>query len=171
VGGRNFNRKSFDAEESRSGYVSFREVVLVFFGFKDPGEVMKKLMLSLPVLVFCLSAFAEDLQMKIACKAAAANMPNGNGASVYYSNGNTLTNSAGRAGASWYYPDGRTLTSNVAVPGASYYHSNGNTFSSNTGVSGASWYYSNGNTITNSGPALTPGEMAKLACDLILDSK
>ncbi len=129
---------------------------------------MKNLVLI--ALFVCSSAFAADLEVKIACKAASANMPNGSGASVYYPNGNTLTSNAGRAGASWYYPNGQTLTSNVSVLGASYYHSNGKTFSSNTGVSGASWYYSNGNTITSNGPALTPQEMARLACDLILNS-
>lgn len=114
------------------------------------------------------SVESASLPLKLACKAAAAGMPNGNGASVYYPNGRTLTTSAGKAGASWYHQNGRTLTTSVSVPGASYYYANGRTFSSSTGKAGASWYYEDGRTITSSAPELSPKEMAELACDMIL---
>lgn len=114
------------------------------------------------------SVDSANLPLKLACKAAASGMPNGNGASVYYPNGRTLTTSAGKAGASWYHQNGRTLTTSVSVPGASYYYANGRTFSSSTGKAGASWYYEDGRTITSSGPELSPKEMAELACDMIL---
>lgn len=131
---------------------------------------MKKL-IALLIILIAATGFASNNQLKFACKAAAYNMPNGNGATVYYPNGRTLTNSAGIAGATWYYPNGQTLSNSISTVGATYYHSNGRTFSNSTGSSGATWYFANGQTITNSGPALTPQEMADLACDLILDSE
>lgn len=121
-------------------------------------------------LSFSLMSAASDFELKLACKAAAQNMPNGTGGTVYYPNGRTLTSSAGKAGATWYYPNGRTLSSGVGSKGATYYHSNGRTFSSSTGSAGATWYFSNGRTITSSGPELSAKEMAKLACDLVTNS-
>lgn len=125
------------------------------------------LMAAFVLLGFSGTAQAEDIELRLACKAAARNMPNGSGATVYYPNGRTLTTNAGTAGATWYHPNGRTLSSNISVQGATYYYANGRTFSSNTGVEGATWYYANGRTITSNGPALSVQEMAELACDLI----
>ena len=115
------------------------------------------------------NSFAGNLEIKIACRAAAMNMGNGNGGTVYYPNGRTLTSLAGKTGSTWYCPNGRTLTSNVGTRGATYNHCNGRTFSSNTGSNGATWYFSNGRTLTSSGPELSTQEMADLACELILD--
>ena len=126
--------------------------------------------------IFCLWSFflstvalANDLNSKLACKAAVSGMPNGSGSTVYYSNGRTLTSSAGTPGATWYYPNGKILSSNISIPGATYYYSNGRIFSSNTGINGATWYYSDGKTITSLAPSLSPTEMGELACDLIMN--
>jgi hypothetical protein len=127
---------------------------------------MTKLIL-MTLVVFAGTAHAENLELRMACKAAAKNMGSGTGGTVYYPNGATLTTDAGIPGANWYHPNGATLTTDVSVPGANYYYANGATFSTDTGVAGANWYYKNGGTITTDAPALTPQEMAELACDLI----
>jgi hypothetical protein len=124
----------------------------------------------LSVLFSMNAAMAGQSEYKIACKAASQNMPNGNGATVYYPNGNTLTHYAGQSGVTWYYPNGQTLTSYMGVPGATFYYSNGRIFSHYTGNKGATWYYAGGKEITSYGPALKPQEMAELACDLIMQS-
>ncbi len=137
--------------------------------------MIKNVVLTLAIL-FGFSSFAESAktteitELKIACKVAAAGMPNGNGATVYFSNGRHLTTSAGRVGATWYYPNGRHLTTSMGTPGATFYYSNGRHFSTSTGTAGATWYYPNGRHITTSGPALTPAEMVDLACDLLIQS-
>lgn len=121
------------------------------------------------ILLMSVTGFADQSDLKMACKTAAYGMPNGNGATVYYPNGRRLTYSAGTAGATWYYPNGRTLSNSISTPGATYYYSNGSTFSNGTGNQGATWYFSDGRTMTYSGPALSPLEMAELACDLIVN--
>ena len=128
---------------------------------------MKFILMAVLALGFTGAVHAEDLELRLACRAASRNMPDGSGATVYYPNGRTLTSNAGKSGATWYYPNGRTISSNIAIQGATYYYANGRTFSSNTGVEGATWYYANGRTITSNGPALSVQEMAELACDLI----
>ena len=97
---------------------------------------MTKLIL-MTLVVFAGMAHAENLELRMACKAAAKNMGSGTGGTVYYPNGATLTTDAGVPGANWYHPNGATLTTDVSVPGANYYYANGATFSTDTGVAGS----------------------------------
>jgi hypothetical protein len=73
----------------------------------------------------------------------------GQGNTLYYSNGRTMTSYAGTKGATWYYPNGRTMTSEAGTKGATWYYSNGRTMTSEAGTKGATWYYSNGRTMTS----------------------
>ncbi|OFZ16613.1 MAG: hypothetical protein A2Z20_13050 [Bdellovibrionales bacterium RBG_16_40_8] len=121
--------------------------------------------------LFLLQLYAANLtsnaEIKMACKAASAHMPNGNGFAIYYPNGRLLTPSAGRPNAVWYYANGIVLTSSVGTPGALFYYSNGRVLSPNFGIENAPWYYSDGRLITTAGPRLTSKDMAEIACDLI----
>jgi hypothetical protein len=127
-----------------------------------------KFLILLCTLGFTAKAYKAKSELKIACRAAMAGMPNGNGTTVYYPNGRELTTSAGKAGATWYYENGRVLTSKMGVPGATFYYKNGRERSTSFGTAGATWYYEDGRIITRSAPALTPLEMAEAACEMIV---
>jgi hypothetical protein len=73
----------------------------------------------------------------------------GNGETLRYSNGQVMTNYAGRKGASWYYPNGKLMTNYAGQEGVSWYYSNGKLMTHYAGRKGASWYYPNGQLITH----------------------
>jgi hypothetical protein len=112
-------------------------------------------------------AVAGNPSLHLACQAASAGMPLGNGATVYYPNGKLLTNNAGVAGATWYYPNGKLLSNNAGVRGATVYYDNGQLFTNNAGVDGTTWYFANGKLITNDAPAQSIQEMTEMFCTLI----
>ncbi|WP_310485744.1 hypothetical protein [Chamaesiphon sp. VAR_48_metabat_403] len=71
--------------------------------------------------------------------------PNGSkGATLYYSNGQKMTDYAGTVGATWYYPNGRKMTDYAGRDGATWYYSNGKKLTDYAGRTGATWYYPNG---------------------------
>lgn len=92
----------------------------------------------------------------------------GNGETLRYANGTTMTHNAGRAGASWYYPNGSKMSHSAGRVGASWYYSNGKTMTNNAGVQGATWYYPDGSVISANSGYLPMSERQSLyPCDYV----
>ena len=81
------------------------------------------------------------------------------GATLYYPNGKIATNYAMQTGATWYYPNGKILTNYAGQVGATWYYANGSILCNYMGQAGATWYYENGSTMISSGPAFSAGQL------------
>lgn len=88
------------------------------------------------------------------------------GATLYYDNGQVITYNAGVSGATWYYSRGTVLTYSAGTKGATWYYSGGSVITYSAGTAGATWYYENGSVMTYSGPEMSEQELA-YPCDYI----
>jgi hypothetical protein len=68
---------------------------------------------------------------------------------IYYKNGSTATNYAGREDATWYWPNGATLTNYAVRADATMYYPNGATMTNYFLRTDATYYYANNRTISN----------------------
>lgn len=94
-------------------------------------------------------------------------LKNGDGQSLYYSNGKVITNTAGLNGATIYYDNGQVLTNNMGEAGSTWYWRNGKVISHNMGNSGSTWYYEDGKVKTHDSVSLNEKELYNLACHLL----
>jgi hypothetical protein len=133
------------------------------------------------LILSALLTFTLASQASMFCK----QLIKGNGQTVYHSNGQVATYSAGTAGATWYFDNGQVMTYSALTNGSTTYHLNGNILSYSTGTQGATWYYDNnnvmsysmgnsgatvyyenGSVMTYSGPELSSKELWEEACEL-----
>jgi hypothetical protein len=153
-----------------------KETIMVRFGMRHIGAFM--------AAVLGGSLFAASAASAGVCAQAL----HGNGNTIYYPSGHTMTSNAGIAGATWYYDSGHTMTSNalrdgatvyyddghtlssaVGTRGATWYWDDGHTMTSNAGVDGATWYDRDGSVLTSDGPELSDDELWEQACAIAIE--